>query len=98
MSADPSSILGFGLFATYCTVTLPMPDGSVRTLTTVQPTFGIATDPRTGQTLPSVASGRQLLGGAIVCRLSTERGPSMSEIVADRAPKLRNCPQVSMRN
>lgn len=73
MTADPSSVLGYGLFGTYCTVTLPMPDGSFRTLTTVQPTFGIATDPRTGKVLPSAASGRQLLGGALVCRLSTER-------------------------
>lgn len=77
MTADPSSVLGYGLFCTYCTVTLPMPDGSTRTITTVQPTFGStlgpATDPKTGKVLPSDASGRQLLGGAIVCRLSTER-------------------------
>jgi len=73
MATDPASPLGYGMLATYCTVSLPMPDGSTRIVTTVQPTFGIATDPRTGQVLPSYASGRQLLAGAMVCRLSTER-------------------------
>jgi len=78
MAIDTSSPLGLGLLATYCTAVLPFPDGNggtvMRAVTAVQPTLGLATDPRTGALLPSSAAGRQLLSGALLCRLSTPRG------------------------
>lgn len=77
-SPAATSPLGTGLLATYCTCILPTLDagGAIvrRAFTDVQPTFGIGTNPMTGATYPSVASGRPLLTGAIVCRLSTARG------------------------
>lgn len=75
----PASPLGFGLLAIYSTAVLPVPDPDggppvMVAVTTVQPTLGLATDPRTGKRLPDVASGRLLLAGAIECRLSTPIG------------------------
>lgn len=66
--------LGLGLLATYCTVVLPDALGNMIAVTTVQPTFGIGTAPNVRGTLPSTAAGRQLLVGAILCRLSCTTG------------------------
>lgn len=71
---NTASPLGYGMLATYCTVTLPMPDGSTQTTTTVQPTLGLGVNARTGALLPSATGGLQLFAGAIQCRLSTARG------------------------
>lgn len=75
---DATSALGFGLYAVYCTAILPYPDGNggavMRAITTVQPTLGLATDPKTGAPLPDAASGRTLLVGAIECRIVTPLG------------------------
>lgn len=71
--------LGLGLLAAYCTVILPYPDGNggsyMASVTTVQPTFGLGRDPRNplGPPLPDTASGRVLLVGAVLCRLSCPR-------------------------
>lgn len=75
---DALSPLGHGLLALYCTAILPFPDGNggviLRAVTTVQPTLGLATDTRTGALLPSAASGRLLLIGAVECRISAPLG------------------------
>ncbi len=77
-NVDSTSPLGFGLLVAYCTAVLPYPDGNggsfPRAITTVQPTLGLGTDPRTGTLLPDAASGRQLLVGAVLSRISTARG------------------------
>lgn len=80
MATNAQDPQGYGLLAAFCTAILPFPnpDGSVsmRAITTVQPTLGLGTDPRNpmGPPLPDVASGRQLLVGALLCRISTARG------------------------
>ncbi len=66
--------LGTGLLCTYCAVVLPDALGNLSAVTTVQPSFGLGTAPGVRGTLPSVASGRQLLVGAIICRLSCTTG------------------------
>ncbi len=66
--------LGLGLLCTYCTVVLPDALGNLSAVTTVQPTFGVGTAANVRGALPSAASGRQLLTGAIVCRLSCTTG------------------------
>lgn len=75
---DPSSVLGYGLSATYCTMILPYVDDTgtivMRAVTTIQPPLGVGTDPRSGAVLPSVVSGRPLLAEAILRRVSTVRG------------------------
>lgn len=78
MATSTTDPQGYGLLAAFCTAVLPFPDGSggvyMRAITTVQPTLGLGTDPRTGALLPDIASGRQLLVGALLCRISTARG------------------------
>jgi hypothetical protein len=72
------SPLGTGLSCTFCTVTLPFPDGLggvvQRAVTTIQFPFGVGTAPGSSAPLPSVTSGRPLLSEAIVRRWSTARG------------------------
>jgi hypothetical protein len=72
--ADATSPLGFGLACTYCTVSLPFPDGTTRLVTLVQPSFGLGTDPVTGAAIPEMVSGRTLLAHALIRRISCARG------------------------
>ncbi len=69
-----SSPLGYCMALTYCSYPLPMPDGSTYTFVQVQPTFGVATSPTTGATLPAMVSGRQCLAQATIRRLTCIRG------------------------
>lgn len=71
---NASSPLGFGLSCTYCTVVLPMPDGSQVAVTAIQPPFGIGVKVGTTTVLPSTTAGRPLLAEDIIRRLSTPRG------------------------
>lgn len=70
--------LGGDLNLTQCTAILPMPNGVpggvLAPVTGVQLTLGWATNPITGQALPSFATGRANLAGAIMRRLTTTRG------------------------
>lgn len=77
--ATNTSPLGFGMLATFCNVVLPFPQPGtaapiMRTVTTVQPTFGFATVPSTGATIPSTGSGRTLLLADVIRRISTAKG------------------------
>lgn len=71
-TVNSASALGYGLLCSYCTVVLPDANGNPVPVTAVQPTFGkgyAPTDPRMTP-LPSAAAGRQLLIGALICRLA----------------------------
>lgn len=75
---DPRSPLGYGLSCTYCSVSLPIPDGSggttSRTYTTIQPPLGIGTNVKTGATLSSCVPGRTKLAEDLIRRISCRRG------------------------